>query len=431
MLHGHTKIELKNEKTGEVQVVEKDNMITNALAKQLEMAPLLGLQTINDLYTPLNDNGMGGILLFENPIEENANNFKFTSQYNNPLIGYASNTVTSGKDTKQGSRNLTESQKLVNGYKYVWDFATSEANGQISALALTHKNLAVPNRDIAPTVINISNGRITPEGYNELGNATEVDWENNIITCIVTTTSNPTSGNSYIKKIKLHLTDLSINNTILKTEIISSDILPKAPTDITWFSGDTNYYYGTHVSDTNISIYRMDKQTHKISSSPITTVTMPSNNSVIDGCILNNYIYLARTPIESQPKTLYLAKVNIKDFNDVVQSTIVSSSILGRSPSLSCFVPDKDCIHAGPLFIYPDLTWSYRRTTYTFIASSDRKRHFVNPENNFAIELVYDSDYYWYITIFANYLATINNLDTPVTKTSEQSMKITYTITEE
>lgn len=431
MLHGHTKIELKNEKTGEVQVVEKDNMITNALTKQLEMAPLLGLKTINDLYTPLNDNGMGGILLFENTLEENANNFRFTAQHDNPLTGYAGNNVTSGTDNKQGSRNLIESQKLDNGFKYVWNFATSEANGQISALALTHKNLAVPNRNIAPTAITISNGNIAPEGYNELWNATEVDWENNIITCIVTTTSNPTSDNSYIKKIKLHLTDLSINNTILKTEIISSDILPKAPTDITWFSGDTNYYYGTHVSGTNISIYRMDKQTHEISSSPITTVTMPSGNSTIHGCILNNYIYLARTTAGSQPKTVYLAKVNIKDFNDVVQSTIVSSYILNHSYGLSCFVPDKDCIHAGPLFIYPDLTWSYRRTTYAFIASSDSKRHFVNPENNFAIELTHNSDYYWYITIFANYLATINNLDTPVTKTSEQSMKITYTITEE
>lgn len=431
MLHGHTKIELKNEKTGEIQVVEKDNMITNALTKQLEMAPLLGLKTINDLYTPLNDNGMGGILLFENPIEENANNFKFTSQHNNPLIGYASNTVTSGKDTKQGSRNLTESQKLVNGYKYVWDFATSEANGQISALALTHKDLAIPNRNIAPTALSFSTDNIAPEGYQELWYATEIDWANNIITCIVTTTSNPTPNNSYIKKIKLHLTDLSINNTILKTEIISSDILPKAPTNITWFSGDTNYYYGTHVSGTNISIYRMDKQTHEISSSPITTVTMSSGYNGVYGCILNNYIYLARPEGGSQPKTVYLAKINMEDFNDVVHSTIVSSYILNGSYGLNCFVPDKDCIHAGPLFIYPDLTWSYRRTTYTFIASSDSARHFLNPENNFAIDLTYTGYYYWYITIFANYLATINNLDTPVTKTSEQSMKITYTITEE
>ena len=31
---------------------------------------------------------------------------------------------------------------------------------------------------------------------------------------------------------------------------------------------------------------------------------------------------------------------------------------------------------------------------------------------------------------YAGYLATINNLSTPVTKTADQTMKITYTVTE-
>ena len=34
-------------------------------------------------------------------------------------------------------------------------------------------------------------------------------------------------------------------------------------------------------------------------------------------------------------------------------------------------------------------------------------------------------------SVISNYLATINNLKVPITKTSAQTMKITYTLTEE
>jgi hypothetical protein len=33
-------------------------------------------------------------------------------------------------------------------------------------------------------------------------------------------------------------------------------------------------------------------------------------------------------------------------------------------------------------------------------------------------------------TLYAGYLATINNLPSPVTKTADQTMKITYSVTE-
>ena len=38
--------------------------------------------------------------------------------------------------------------------------------------------------------------------------------------------------------------------------------------------------------------------------------------------------------------------------------------------------------------------------------------------------------YYYFPVIMRNFLSTINNLATPITKISEQTMKITYTITQ-
>ena len=58
--------------------------------------------------------------------------------------------------------------------------------------------------------------------------------------------------------------------------------------------------------------------------------------------------------------------------------------------------------------------------------------HLTPVRNN---KLLYFADYGtwstagWYM--FCNYLATINNLDTPVTKTADKTMKITYILQEE
>ena len=143
MLKGHAKIELKNEKTGKLDVIEHDNMITNGLNNILAIATsMFSTEDLNSQYFPLNNKGMGGLLLFQNTLDESADNTLIPLEENNPLIGYASNDVNSGTDTKRGSRNLTESIKLDNGYKFVWDFTTSQANGQISALALTHSSTA-------------------------------------------------------------------------------------------------------------------------------------------------------------------------------------------------------------------------------------------------------------------------------------------------
>jgi hypothetical protein len=79
---------------------------------------------------------MGGILLYQNPIEERADNIY--ASFDNPIVGYASDDANNTQDVQRGSRNLTESKKIDGGYKFVWDFATSQANGIISTICLTN-----------------------------------------------------------------------------------------------------------------------------------------------------------------------------------------------------------------------------------------------------------------------------------------------------
>ena len=143
-MKGITEIELTNVRTGEKEKYTETNLVTNAIADFFSHNIDGMLFTINgntnDLngnMLPLCPNGIGGILLFSDTIEENPDRYYAPSA--NPCVGYASNDVNDTTNVMRGSMNLTETKRLDNGYKFVWDFTTSQANGTISCVALTHK----------------------------------------------------------------------------------------------------------------------------------------------------------------------------------------------------------------------------------------------------------------------------------------------------
>ena len=87
-LIGTTKIELRNVKTGEVEIYKKHNMITNALS---DIFKPLGLSNrpykyFND-FVPYYEKLLGGILCFDTAIDENPNNYYPPANAN--LIGCA------------------------------------------------------------------------------------------------------------------------------------------------------------------------------------------------------------------------------------------------------------------------------------------------------------------------------------------------------
>lgn len=145
-LKGTTKIELTNVKTGEKEVIEKDNLVTNAVASILGENPFawqlksnFSTGTFLANMIPLCPNLFGGILLFENAIPEEEN--RFFAQSDNPVVGYSSSNVNDKTDILRGSMNLNESGALDShdGYRFVFDFTTAQANGTISALGMTSK----------------------------------------------------------------------------------------------------------------------------------------------------------------------------------------------------------------------------------------------------------------------------------------------------
>ena len=145
MLKGKTVIELTDVHTGEKEVYEDNNMVTEALT-DIFNTNILGILYDNTSFDgqngekwmmPIIDKLTGGILLYQDPLEERVDNIY--APFSNPLIGYASSDANNTTDVRRGSRNLTESKYVDGGFKYVWDFATSQANGTISAIALTNR----------------------------------------------------------------------------------------------------------------------------------------------------------------------------------------------------------------------------------------------------------------------------------------------------
>ena len=151
-MKGHAIIELTNTETGEKRTYEDDNMVTNFLEQFcIPTGPLnYNLYAMLASYADQKDltskSGAAlsieqphcftkGLLLFENEIDEDADNI--WPRKGNKMIGQASNYSYSGSNARAGSYNSTESGPVENGYRYVWDFTTSQANGQISCACLT------------------------------------------------------------------------------------------------------------------------------------------------------------------------------------------------------------------------------------------------------------------------------------------------------
>lgn len=145
-LKGVCSIELRDSDGNVVQKTKDENMVTNYLANLVNP----NIEVLKNVFNkemsidfqyalyPLIDKVIGGVLLFGDTVEENAD-FKIPYA---PLIGHASsiyayNIPTRGVFNQNESTTITNANGKIIGYKYVWDFATEKANGTIKCVSLT------------------------------------------------------------------------------------------------------------------------------------------------------------------------------------------------------------------------------------------------------------------------------------------------------
>ena len=135
-MKGHTKIILTNVETGEQEIHEDDNLITNALDKFFNIHTAMNLAPNDQNMLPIATQALGGIMLFDGQLTEDPDNIHFPTDVH--LVGYASVDVNTD-DKFRGSWNSVESGKTMTGYTAVWDFGTTQANGTIRSVARTNR----------------------------------------------------------------------------------------------------------------------------------------------------------------------------------------------------------------------------------------------------------------------------------------------------
>ena len=133
-LHGRAEIALTDVNTGKTEIIRHDNIVTNAV-RNVFRDNYLGMIDITKI-TPLRDM-YSGVLCFGQTNTANVDNIRVPSEVSNPLIAHAGNVAHATANPLRGIPNGVESGEITGGYKFVWDFLTSQGNGTISSLSLT------------------------------------------------------------------------------------------------------------------------------------------------------------------------------------------------------------------------------------------------------------------------------------------------------
>ena len=145
-LKGHVKLTLHNCRTGKNEVVEGDNIITNAVRDIFLNNQLGGIDYAKLL--PLWSKWFGGVLCYENahPLVGGVldpDDYYPQGDLINPVTAHAGQVSPQdlADDRKRGMPN-TAGQVFSDGVvKQAWEWGSTQGNGNISALSLTHADV--------------------------------------------------------------------------------------------------------------------------------------------------------------------------------------------------------------------------------------------------------------------------------------------------
>ncbi len=450
---GRTTIQLFEEGK-EVNRIEEENLVTDAVATIFRNlffgnGNLAALTPIRNLF--------GGIYCFQNSLEESTSNIRPPSEIENPMIAFAGQESHSTSSPYRGNPNAIESGKITNGYRFVWDWNTSQGNGTIGALALTlsrfgNTGLISSDNLQSPLFFNFAGSTIKgPYGIGGSGTAFKREMAIQIPRSYNPDTGKgisvyPTSSSLEFIIVRANSSKFYINDSVSEFEEVNSTTVNLTSSKNPRYSAlveDDSYYYYIYISSSGTSSVAMDRinkndysiisQDFSIPSGAI--ARFDSNNNLSISCNGHPYIVYDGKYLYLPSTDYSFYKVEMANPANVVKlSGNLSSWIsLGYSNPLTGAVAINESLIAGVNFIIngnrvtetskfsPDVDGSVatafeKANTYPVfvkqsIANSEGARFNRGPG-------------------ILPYLGTINNLSSPVTKTPSQTMKITYDITQ-
>ena len=461
-LKGTAVIELTDVNTQEVETYVEENIVTNAVNNILGLNPMAVFYCEEEYNTglvwkdnllPICPNMIGGILLFPKALEENADNIYVQSD--NLPVAYASNDVNSTANTARGSLNLTESKALDNGYKFVWEFTASQGNGTIAAMALTSalggQNGSGSSVADASTFLQLKEVDIGNLGLGKqmvLFETAEVDFENDILYSITFEDSSVR-----VRKIRIPIFSIGLNENINDSTytVLEDKVIPASTFQFLgsytlygeFLDGQDGYWYGfsneenssgdaimlwVKISKTDYSI---EEGSWTLSNAYLQAVGERATDSsyperICNCCMRNGYLYV---PAYNK-KGIY--KINVSNSADVTLIEFGFTS--GGNPLCESGTCELYMTLIGDLIIGADFQITGEDTVIK-TKGNERLNHAATPLFQYKHFLLgwggsYGNEYRT-MYLLTPYLATINNLSSAVVKTTDKTMKITYTLTEE
>lgn len=463
MLKGTTTIELTDVNTGKTETYKDENIVTNALA---EIVKPLGLvksaSKIFSTFAPYYQNLLSGILLFDNNIDENPNDFYAPANANLIACGvYGEQNNTTG--TLRGGYNTIESEfnSKSKYMKYVYDFTTTQGNGTINSVCLTHKNagyngyggkdavigsltLGVQVCDGVLQYVRTSyTGANTGDKYSGFTLATTeqiflIDVNQDVVYYFrIDTTSKITiiKRKAYLKSVSI-LENIYYEKPYIEEQSILFDepLLSSSWVTYNFDNTDKCLYIVSSSSSTVVAGGTFQVMKIKLDTWEITYYTATNTTDTTLTAIgrfayaHNGYILLKAF---ASPGTPY--KFEIGNWANVVDFKLTGMTTFTGSPALAInnrvyyetYISKLEILNMENLEV---LTSECNKLTAT-----------PNPYQ-WNYTPILDESMLWYYSLgslinggfmmMANYLATINNLAEPVTKTVDKTMKITYTIQE-
>ena len=477
-IKGKTTFELTDVNTGEVEIIEDDNMVTNALQEFMLTYGVFnkGIFISDNMTNALYLNLLGGLFLFDTALDEDVDNTFMPAGVK--MIGNGSRGVSnSGAVTELGSYNDTESGEQSDGsIKFVYDFSTAQANGTIACACLTsltggymgmgsEHNYVDNNRIDAHQSSGTSLCLALPGAGNKYFNILYPVYNENAIYCtnpynIDYETATASQHWSVTKKIEILrvracFTSVSIRDSQNLNKVIDRfevDI-PQAILDYMGTSTSTVVPIGDSfngniflIFNKNFSAYmetgsycwimKIDKDrnatAYKFTNNTNEKLVLRNAQSYRKYYTINgDYLWL----VGYDRKKLY--GINYSDSTQIIDTGIE----LGTTTALICSIAE-NLVGIGGFYysksypyraysIYDVVNRTYRLVNgyeqdndYIYIPFVDKKgvylRVYADDDSSCMMKVIKD----------VRYLATINNLSEPVVKTSSKTMKVTYTITE-
>lgn len=452
MIKGKTEIVLTDVYTGRSQKILEHNMMTNALNEIFKQEGYMKDASImyDSTFQPPYQKVLGGILLFDKAIPENASTYFAPAGTNLTACGVYG-VKNSTADTLRGDFNSDESGVDTNArsVKYVYDFATSKGNGTIASVCLTsacggYSSYGAPayggNGQSASFYLNTGDRRENMRGGDT--GIIAVDYTNDQVITFTPSTSGSYINAITIKKRRAHMKTIPLiqiakgTGALISTKTISIDNICNSYSWNYDKTANTFYLVGSASSNSSIS----SGGTIRVIAISLDTLTAQTYNlaNPLDETAYMAYVYDGCVYITNGNRDK-VCRIRLADDSDFTEISAVKNAFYSLPLAFTLegriYVPSNQSgasSSARPFTVIDTATNTVRTTqgVENYYSSNDSVKRFIPVIGNNIMALNASDSTYDRFCVPCNYLATINNLSAPVKKTEAQTMKVIYTITE-